>query len=66
MSLNESKLLPGKFGGGRGYGAFAVSQSSAGEMANYIANQEEHHRKRSYSEEVKLFLELYELQWRQS
>jgi hypothetical protein len=30
----------------------------------YIAEQEEHHRKRSFSEELKLFLERYGLKWR--
>jgi hypothetical protein len=57
-------LVPGKFGWGRGYGAFSVSQSGAAEVAKYIANQEEHHRKKSYAEEFKLFVERYELKWR--
>ena len=61
--INESNLLPGKFGWGRGYGAFSVSQSGVGEVAKYIATQEEHHRKTSFSEELKLFVERYELQW---
>jgi len=34
------------------------------EVAKYIAGQEEHHRKRSYSEELKLFVERYGLGWR--
>ena len=59
--INESKLLPGKFGWGRGYGAFSVSQSSAAEVAKYIADQEEHHRKKSFGEELKLLVERYEL-----
>ena len=61
--INESNLLPGKFGWGRGYGAFSVAHSGVGEVAKYIANQEEHHRKRSFSEEFKLFVERYELKW---
>ena len=61
--INQSGLLPGKFGWGRGYGAFSVSQSGVGEVVKYIATQEEHHRKTSYSEELKLFVERYELQW---
>src|ERR1035437_7558034 len=61
--INQSGLLPGKFGWGRGYGAFSVSQSGVGEVAKYIATQEEHHRKTSYSEELKLFVDRYELQW---
>src|ERR1017187_7693403 len=61
--INQSSLLPGKFGWGRGYGAFSVSQSGVGEVAKYIATQEEHHRKTSFSEELKLFVERYEFQW---
>jgi len=61
--INQSSLRPGKFGWGRGYGAFSVSQSGVKEVAKYIATQEEHHRKRSFSEELKLFVERYELQW---
>ena len=49
--INESNLVPGKFGWGRGYGAFSVSHSGVGEVARYIADQEEHHRKKSFSEE---------------
>jgi hypothetical protein len=31
---------------------------------NYIANQEEHHRKRTYSEEYAMFVKRYGLEWR--
>lgn len=40
-----------------GYAAFTVSASGAGEVQAYIANQEEHHRKRSFREELKAMLE---------
>ena len=42
--INERNLLPGKFGWGRGYGAFSVSHSGVSEVAKYIANQEEHQK----------------------
>jgi putative transposase len=61
--INENNLLPGKFGWGRGYGAFSVSHSGVREVSRYVANQEEHHRKRSFAEELKLFVERYELKW---
>jgi putative transposase len=61
--INENGLVPGKFGWGRGYGVFSVSHSDVGEVARYIADQEEHHRKRSFAEELKLFVERYGLQW---
>jgi len=61
--INQSNLLPGKFAWARGYGAFSVSHSGVGEVAKYIATQEEHHRKRSYTEELKLFVKRYGLIW---
>ena len=63
--INESALVPGKFGWGRGYGAFSVSHSGVAEVANYIANQEEHHRKKSFSDELRLFVERYQLEWKE-
>ena len=62
--INESNLVPGKFGWGRGYGVFSVSESGVAEVCAYIANQEEHHRKRNFVEELKLFVERYGLEWR--
>ena len=62
--INQSKLLPGRFGWGRGYGAFSVSQSGAAAVAKYIAEQEEHHRKKSFDEELRLLVERYELRWK--
>ena len=62
--INENNLGHGKFGWGRGYGVFSVSHSSAAEVAKYIANQEEHHRKRSFVEELKILVERHGLQWR--
>ena len=61
--INEQKMVPGRFSWGRGYGAFSVSESVIAEVAAYIANQEEHHRKRSFTEELKLFVERYGLEW---
>ena len=61
--VNQSSLLSTKFAWGRGYGAFSVSHSLVGEVAAYIAGQEEHHRQRSFSEELKLFVERYGLKW---
>ncbi len=63
--INESNLLPCKFAWGRGYGVFSVSHSGVGEVAKYIATQEEHHRKRSYSEELRLLVERCGLKWQE-
>ena len=39
-----------------GYGAFSVSESNVPAVAQYIATQEEHHKKRSFQEEYVAFL----------
>ena len=62
--VNEQKLAKGRFAWGRGYGAFSVSHSDVERVAAYIANQEEHHRKRTYEEEFDLFVKRYGLEWR--
>ena len=46
-----------------GYGVFSVSQSNVEAVKEYIANQEEHHRKRSFQEEFRLLLERHGVQW---
>ena len=42
-----------------GYGAFSVSPSLLEKTVQYIRSQEEHHKKRSFSEEYRLFLDAY-------
>jgi putative transposase len=62
--INQNRLVKGRFAWGRGYGAFSVSNSSVDRVAKYIANQESHHRKRSFENEYQLFVKRYGLQWR--
>jgi REP element-mobilizing transposase RayT len=40
-----------RFGWQEGYGAFSVSGSAADRVCQYIQNQEEHHRRRSFEKE---------------
>jgi REP element-mobilizing transposase RayT len=54
LKANTSRWLretSSKFQWQEGYGAFSVSQSRRETVANYIANQAEHHRRRSFEEE---------------
>lgn len=44
-----------------GYGAFSVSQSDADRVVKYIETQEEHHRKTTFEEEFRAFLEKYQV-----
>src|SRR5262249_6572848 len=40
-----------------GYGAFSIRKSDIPELRKYIASQKEHHRKRSFKEELIQFLQ---------
>jgi putative transposase len=62
--VNQNRIVAAKFSWGRGYGAFSVSQSSVDNVSKYIANQEEHHRKRSFAEEYERFVRAHGLQLR--
>jgi len=46
-----------RFAWQEGYAAFTVSASAAGDVQKYIANQVEHHRKRSFRDELKMMLD---------
>jgi REP element-mobilizing transposase RayT len=46
-----------RFAWQEGYAAFTVSPSATDSVRNYIANQQEHHRKYSFVDELREFLE---------
>ena len=61
--INQHNLLKTKFSWGRGYGAFSVSESNLEKVVNYISNQEEHHRKKTFQEEYQKFIKAYGLEF---
>ena len=52
-----------KFAWQNGYGAFSVGQSEVERVRTYIAGQEEHHRKKTFQDEYRAFLEEYEVEY---
>ena len=46
-----------------GYGAFSVGQSQAPVVKRYIANQAEHHRKVTFQDEFRRFLDKYQVKY---
>ena len=46
-----------------GYADFSVSQSNLEQVKEYIAHQEEHHRKMTFQEELRTLLRKHELDW---
>lgn len=51
------------FGWQGGYGAFSVSRSNVHQVIAYIQNQEEHHRKRSFQEELIAILKKHNIEY---
>jgi len=62
--INSNDLVTGKFAWGRGYGAFSVSESNVDQVARYIASQEEHHRVRTFAEELREFIDRHGLHYK--
>ncbi|HQU32152.1 MAG: IS200/IS605 family transposase [Planctomycetia bacterium] len=61
--INEKKLVRGKFSWQEGYGAFSYSHSHIQNVYDYILNQEEHHRKKTFREEYIDFLKKFEIEY---
>jgi putative transposase len=53
----------GDFSWQTGYGIFSIGFSQLQEVKEYIANQEAHHRKMTFQEEFRRFLERYEIEF---
>lgn len=61
--INDGKWFNGKFNWQEGYGAFSYSKSQIDKVVNYILNQEEHHKKKSFREEYIELLNKFEIQY---
>ena len=61
--INDRKFVRGKFSWQEGYGAFSYSQSHIQNVYNYILNQEEHHKKRTFREEYIDLLMKFEVEY---
>lgn len=59
--INQKGFVKGKFSWQEGYGAFSYSKSHVDNVIEYIKNQEIHHRKKSFIEEYRDFLEKFEV-----
>jgi putative transposase len=53
----------GKFAWQDGYSAFTVSQSNLRAVIHYVANQREHHRRRTFQDEYRALLERHGIEF---
>jgi putative transposase len=61
--INDTSGIIRKFGWQDGYGAFTVSVSQKDRIANYIANQIEHHSRVSFQQEYLALLNKHEVEY---
>ncbi|MDX1283432.1 MAG: transposase, partial [Draconibacterium sp.] len=57
--INKNKLVQGKFGWAEEYFAVSVSESQINNVRDYIKNQEDHHRRKTWEDEYNEFMEKY-------
>lgn len=57
--INRNKMVQGKFEWADEYFAVSVGESQVEKIQQYIKNQEEHHKRKTWDEEVNEFLEKY-------
>lgn len=46
-----------------GYGIFSVNPSEVNVVIDYIKNQEEHHKKKTFQDEFRVFLKKYNMEF---
>jgi len=61
--INENKYFKVKFNWQKGYAAFSYSQSHLTKVIDYIKNQEQHHKKKTFIDEYKEFLKAFNVEY---
>jgi REP element-mobilizing transposase RayT len=59
--VNKNKLLSSAFEWADEYFAVSVSESVVDKVREYVKNQEEHHRKKTFTEEWNEFMKRYQV-----
>jgi putative transposase len=63
--INQKGFVRGKFSWQEGYGVFSYSHSHIERGYNYILNQEEHHRKKTFKDEYLELLKKFEIEFKE-
>jgi REP element-mobilizing transposase RayT len=61
--VNNEIRLRGKFNWQEGFGAFSYSHSQIDSVVQYILNQENHHRRKTFREEYEAMLRDYKVEY---
>ena len=62
--INNERLIKYKFSWQEGYGAFSYSKSQLDMVVNYILNQPQHHKTKTFKEEYLEFLGKFEIEYK--
>jgi len=61
--INDKQFTPAIFNWQEGYRAFSYSRSHVAKVIEYVLNQEEHHRHKTFLEEYEQFLKQFEVDY---
>lgn len=61
--INDNDLTAQRFRWQKGYAAFSYGKSNVPKLIDYISNQEQHHKKKSFQEEYREFLNAFEVEY---
>jgi len=59
--INKKRFILSRFSWQEGFGAFSYGKSQLSDVIKYINNQEEHHKKRSFIDEYRELLNLFDV-----
>jgi len=62
--INEKQFSRFRFNWQEGFGAFSYGHSQLTNVIQYIQNQKEHHRKKTFKEEYLAFLKAFEIEFK--
>ena len=63
--INDKQFTKAVFNWQEGYGAFSYSRSHVEKVIEYVLNQEEHHRNKTFLEEYEQFLKQFNIEYDQ-
>jgi putative transposase len=61
--INKQKFTPAKFRWQEGYGAFSYARSQVPIVADYVSDQQLHHRKKTFLQEYEELLKVFEVDY---
>lgn len=61
--INDNKFVRGKFQWQESYGAFSYNKSALPKLIEYVKNQKIHHQQKTFAQEYKEFLDLFEVEY---